>query len=200
MTDCDRIRRPVRARPRPARRDAMDVLIRLLLRLILVPLGAFVATAVCVLIVIVGQWNAFVATVSSQPDQQAHFFAVLFLGPVIALAMAGAALMMLMPGAIGVVIAEAFAIRSFLFHVGNGVLSMWIGRQIVAGANDPFFSDPALTIAAGAGAGLAYWLIAGWTAGLRPVFRAPIPVGAPVAPAPASANPALPPPATKPEL
>jgi hypothetical protein len=178
----------------------MDVLIRLLLRLILVPLGAFVATAVCVLIVIVGQWNAFVATVSSQPDQQAHFFAVLFLGPVIALAMAGAALMMLMPGAIGVVIAEAFAIRSFLFHVGNGVLSMWIGRQIVAGANDPFFSDPALTIAAGAGAGLAYWLIAGWTAGLRPVFRAPIPVGAPVAPAPASANPALPSPATKPEL
>jgi len=175
----------------------MDVLIRLLLRLILVPLGAFVATAVCVLIVIVGQWNAFVAAVSSQPDQQAHFFAVLFLGPVIALAMVGAALMMLMPGAIGVVIAEAFAIRSFLFHVGNGVLSMWVGRQMAAGANDPFFSDPKLTIAAGAGAGLVYWLIAGWTAGLRPVFRESTRFGPPVPPVP-EAPAVLPPPAAKP--
>src|SRR5687767_767709 len=104
----------------------MGTLVRLLLRFILVPLGAVVATAVCVLIVIVGQWNAFVAAVSSQPDQQLHFLAVLFLGPVIVLALAGAALTMLMPGAIGVVIAEAFAIRSILFHVGNGVLSMWV--------------------------------------------------------------------------
>jgi len=181
----------------------MGTLGLLLLRLILVPLGAFVATVVCVLIVIVGQWNAFVAAVSSQPDQHVHFFTVLFLGPLIALAMVGAALTMLMPGAIGVVIAEAFAIRSFLFHVGNGVLSMWVGRQMAAGGNDPFFSDPKLTIAAGAGAGLTYWLIAGWTAGLRPVFRAPTLSSAPAAPAPAPDGPAapvLPPPAAKPEL
>jgi hypothetical protein len=104
-----------------------------------------------------------------------------------------------------VVIAEAFAIRSFLFHVGNGVLSVWVGRQMVAGANDPFFSDPTLTIAAGAGAGLAYWLIAGWTAGLRPVFREPARSSVPATPAAPATVPEVPPspalpPAAKPEV
>jgi hypothetical protein len=178
---------------------------RLLLRVILVPLGIMVATLVCVLIVIVGEWNAFVAAVSSHSDPNAQFFAVLFLGPFVALAMVGAALMMLMPGAIGVVIAEAFAIRSFFFHVGNGVLSMWVGRQLVTGADDLFFADPKLTLVAGIGAGVTYWLIAGWTSGLRPLGRAPAPSGPSVAAAPAApmpvaespASPALPPPAAK---
>ena len=39
---------------------------------------------------------------------------------------------MWLPGAIGILISEAFAIRSWIFHALNGAVSAWIGWQMFA--------------------------------------------------------------------
>jgi hypothetical protein len=78
-----------------------------------------------------------------------------------------------MPAAVGVLIAEAFAIRSWMFHALNGGLSAWIGWSIMQDAQDRyrFLTEPKVMVAAGLAGGLAYWLVAGWTAGFwKPVF------------------------------
>ena len=76
------------------------------------------------------------------------------------------------PALAGVFIAETFAIRSWMFHVGNGALSALLGWTLTRDLRDQhhFFSNPTILVAAGIAAGFAYWLIAGWTAGFwKPV-------------------------------
>jgi len=153
---------------------------RLLLRFLVVPFGAIVAILVCVLVVIVGEWHAFLATVTANPQaQEGYFFALVLFGPWIALTLSGAALMMLTPGAVGVLIAEAFAIRAWWFHIANGIVSAWVGWTLLVdkpGEQYKLFTDPKIVITAGLGAGLAYWLIAGWSAGFsKPVFTRELP-------------------------
>src|SRR5262249_60843988 len=69
--------------------------------------------------------------------------------------------------AIGVLISEAFAIRSWMFHAANGVLSvstsMTLTRDFIG--DDQLRVEPMIVVAAGLAAGLAYWITAGWTAG-----------------------------------
>jgi hypothetical protein len=66
-----------------------------------------------------------------------------------------------------VFIAETFAIRSWMFHVGNGALSASLGWTLTRDLRDEhhFLGNPTILVAAGIAAGFAYWLIAGWTAG-----------------------------------
>jgi hypothetical protein len=74
-----------------------------------------------------------------------------------------------------VLIAEAFAIRSWIYHAVNGGLSAWIGWSLMRDtqAQYRFLTEPRILVAAGLAGGLAYWLVAGWTAGFwKPVFRA----------------------------
>lgn len=147
---------------------------RLLLRILVVPLGAFVAIMVAVLVVIVGEWHAFLAAVTANPGAQENYFIALVLfGPWIAMVLSVSALIMLTPGAIGILIAEAFAIRAGWFHIGNGIVSAWVGWSLVDKPGEEFryFTDSKIVLAAGFGAGIAYWLIAGWSAGFyKPVF------------------------------
>ena len=80
---------------------------------------------------------------------------------------------MLAPAALGVLIAEAFAIRSWMFHVANGGLSAWIGWIAMEDVRKPYevFDQPLIVVGAGIAAGFAYWAIAGWSAGFwKPVF------------------------------
>ena len=82
--------------------------------------------------------------------------------------------MMWLPVAIGVLISETFAIRSWLFHAGNGAVSAWIGWSLFGYIDDSRIplNKPFPVIAAGLAGGLAYWAIAGWSAGFwKPVFR-----------------------------
>jgi hypothetical protein len=152
----------------------MDVVIRLLLRFVLVPLGAALATAVAAVFVVVAHWNAIAAAMSADPAAQYFLLAVLFAGPALAILLSIWAVFMFVPAAIGVLVAEAFAIRSWVFHAVNGGLSAAIAwamtRDIEEGYR--FLTEPMALIAAGLAAGLAYWLVAGWTAGFWKPIRA----------------------------
>jgi hypothetical protein len=152
----------------------MDVVIRLLLRFILVPLGSALALAAAAAVIVIAHRNALVAVLDADPQaQQDYFIAVLFGGPLLALLLSIWAFYVLVPAAIGVLISEAFAIRSWIFHAANGGLSAWLGWALTQDIRDEyrFLTEPGMLVAAGLLAGLAYWLVSGCTAGFWKPLR-----------------------------
>jgi hypothetical protein len=147
----------------------MDSLARLLLRVVLVPLGYFVAVIIGTLVIVFGSWKLGVA--ASDPDHQPFaVFGFVFAAPVLLVMLLS---MMWLPAAIGVLISETFAIRSWMFHAGNGAASAWIGWSLFGYIDDSRIplNEPLPVVAAGLAGGLAYWAIAGWSAGFwKPVF------------------------------
>ena len=148
----------------------MDSLGRLLLRFVLVPLGYFVAVVVATLVIVFGSWR--LGQVAAHPDMQAFaIFGFVFAAPVLLVMLLS---LMWLPAAIGILISETFAIRSFLFHAGNGAVSALIGWNLFGYIDETGIplNEPLAVIAAGLAGGLAYWAIAGWNAGFwKPVFR-----------------------------
>jgi len=155
----------------------MDSLGRLLLRVVLVPLGYFVAVIIGTLVIVFGSWKLGVA--ASDPDQQPFaIFGFVFAAPVLLVMLLS---MMWLPAAIGILISETFAIRSWMFHAGNGAVSAWMGWSLFGYIDDSRIplNEPLPVVAAGLAGGLAYWAIAGWSAGFwKPVFH-PEPVALP---------------------
>ena len=150
----------------------MDNLLRLFLRFLLIPLGYFAAVVVGTLVILFGSWRLGEFAALSDPDLQPFM--------IIGLAVAGPILLtvlvsiMWLPGAIGILIAETFALRSWIFHAANDAVSAWIGWQLLGelDASQIPLNELMLIIAAGLAAGFAYWAIAGWNAGFwKPVFR-----------------------------
>jgi hypothetical protein len=152
----------------------MENVARFLLRLLLVPLGAAAAVTVAMVVMLVAHWNEIVALANADPDAQGDWLlAFIFAGPILAILLSMTLVVTALPAAVGVLIAESFAIRSWMFHALNGGLSAWIGWSIMQDAQDRyrFLTEPKVMVAAGLAGGLAYWLIAGWTAGFwKPVF------------------------------
>ena len=147
------------------------IVLRFLLRFLVVPLGIAVAGAVAAAVVALAQWNRFLAT--SGAANPADDPMVVFYTAAMAL-VAVAAVKTMLPAAIGVLVSEAFAFRSWIFHAANGALAAWIGwtaMEEVRRSADA--TEPALIIvAAGIAGGFAYWAVAGWSAGFwKPVFR-----------------------------
>ena len=155
----------------------MDSLGRLLLRVLLVPLGYFVAVIIGTLVIVFGSWKLGVAV--SDPDHQPFaVFGFVFAAPVLLVMLLS---MMWLPAAIGILISETFAIRSWIFHAGNGAASAWIGWSLFGYIDDSRIplNEPLPVVAAGLAGGLAYWAIAGWSAGFwKPIFH-PEPVALP---------------------
>ena len=151
------------------------IFIRFVVRLLLVPLAASVAICVAMLFVIMAHWNRFVALASNNPaPPDDAVFMFMLLAP--ALVMSAAAMAMLAPAAVGALIAEAFAIRSWIYHVANGGLSAWFGWIALEDVRRPYevFNEPLIVVGAGIAAGFAYWAVAGWSAGFwKPVFDPP---------------------------
>jgi hypothetical protein len=144
------------------------VIARLLLRFILVPLGAAMALAGAAALIVVTQWNAFHAVLDADPRaQEDYFFALVVAGPLLASLMWSWAHYTFVPALAGVFVAEAFAIRSWMFHAGNGAVCALIGWTLTHDLRDQhhFLGNPTILIAAGIAAGFVYWLIAGSTAG-----------------------------------
>jgi hypothetical protein len=141
---------------------------RFLLRLILVPLGGVIAATVALAIIVIAQRHTVLAILAADPrTQQDYVFALMEGGPLLLTLLSTWAYHMFVLAAAGVLIAEAFAIRSWIFHAANGGLSAWLGWTLTEDIGDEYrlLSDPKILLAAGLAAGLAYWLVAGWTAG-----------------------------------
>jgi hypothetical protein len=133
----------------------MDSLGRLLLRLVLVPLGYLVAVVVATLVIVFGSWK--LGEAAAHPDTQLFaMFGFVFAAPVLLVMLLS---LMWLPAAIGILISETFAIRSFLFHAGNGAVSAWIGWNLFGYVDDTRvpLNEPLTVIAAGL-AGRAYLL------------------------------------------
>jgi len=156
----------------------MDNVGRLLLRLLLVPLGAVAAVTVASLVVIFSH-TVELRGMALPPDPERPLL-IFALVPMIAFVGSFAAAFSLAAAAIGALIAETFAIRSWLFHAANGGLAGWIGWSLTQEMRDQYglLVGPKSMVAAGLAGGLAYWLVAGWTAGFwKPVSRNPQPQG-----------------------
>jgi hypothetical protein len=154
---------------------------RFLLRFILVPLGASLAILAAVLFVVVANWNRFAAVIETNRGGEEFVVALFLFGSWVVLIAAMSAAAMLTPAALGALIAEAFAIRSWIFHVANGGISAWAGLSTMVEMRKPsdFFSEPIIVVGAGIVAGFVYWAVAGWSAGFwKPVF-ASLPVAGP---------------------
>src|SRR6188474_2865466 len=100
---------------------------RFLLRFILVPLGAGCAILAAVLFVVVANWNRFSAVVEANRGGEEFVVALFLFGSWVMFVAAISAAAMMTPAALGAMIAEVFAIRSWIFHVANGGISAWIG-------------------------------------------------------------------------
>jgi hypothetical protein len=166
----------------------MDSLGRFILRVLLVPLGASLAIVVAAIVIVVAHWGDFVAMMQSRPDVEGYWMLVILLiGPALAILLAFGVAFTVLPASVGVLISEAFAIRSWIFHIANGGVSAWVGWSLMADLpNDyRFLAEPKVIVAAGLAAGAAYWLIAGWSAGFwKPVFAVAQLPPPPPAPAP----------------
>jgi hypothetical protein len=155
----------------------MESLLRFLLRLLLVPLGGAVAIMVALTVVLIAHWSEIVALAhaGAANDQDDWLLALVFAGPIYALLLSMVMIVAAAPAVIGSLIAEAFAFRSWIYHALNGGLSAAIGWALVqddAQQQYGFLTEPKAMVAAGLAGGLAYWLVAGWTAGFwMPVFR-----------------------------
>jgi hypothetical protein len=154
----------------------LDSFLRLLLRFILVPLGYLAAVTVGAAVLVLGSWKTGSMMLSENPDSAtAGFFAALVAGPVMFVMIAAT---MWLPSSVGILISEAFAIRSWIFHALNGAISAWVGWQMFAPIDQSgtAMNETTFIFGAGLAGGFAYWAVAGWSAGFwRPVFARPVP-------------------------
>ena len=151
------------------------ILGRFLLRLLLVPLGAGIAIWVAVAVVAFAHWSRFAALVAADPGAADNIVIALLVAEP-ALMLLFAASTMLVPASLGMLISEAFAIRSWMFHAANGGLSAWVGwvgwlTLSEFGPHAEFYDQALIVVGAGIAAGCTYWAVAGWSAGFwKPVF------------------------------
>ena len=152
----------------------MASLVRFIMRLLLVPLGAALAITVAALVIVVAHWGDFIELMKARPDVEGYWvLLVVIIGPALALLLAVGVAFTVLPAAVGVLISEAFAIRSWIFHIANGGLSACVGWSTMSALPDEyrFLAEPRIIVAAGLASGVAYWLVAGWSAGFwKPVF------------------------------
>jgi hypothetical protein len=156
----------------------MDLGVRIVLRFVLVPLGYLVAVVAGTLVILFGSWRMGDAVAASNSNSQAvALFGFMFAGPVLLILLLS---VMWLPASIGILMSEGFAIRSWMFHAANGAAAAFIGWNLFGYVDDTKvpINDVLPVLAAGIAGGLAYWAIAGWSAGpQRPVFaRKALPV------------------------
>lgn len=164
----------------------MDNIFRLLLRLLLIPVGVLAAILTGTAVILFGQWR--VGAIADQVLEPEAFIAViqaLFTGTFLITFLV---CVIWLVGLVGVLVSETFAVRSWLFHAANGAVSAFIGARLfpsLSGETAPL-AEPLYLLAAGLAGGLVYWLVAGWSAGFWKPMRAPmlVPRTPPAPPAP----------------
>jgi hypothetical protein len=157
----------------------MDAVLRLIMRIILVPIGYVAAIAAATAVITVAAWRGGdLATAAAGVDEP--FAAMgLFIG--VSVLFTVLLTTMWLPASVGVLLSESFAIRSWMFHAASGAASAWLGWTLFPGVDEMRAEmhlsngQPVVTVvAAGLAGGFVYWAIAGWSAGFwKPVYRAP---------------------------
>ncbi|HEY9212462.1 MAG TPA: hypothetical protein VIQ29_06375 [Ancylobacter sp.] len=151
----------------------MDSLLRLLLRFIVVPLGVAVGMFATMIVVMIGYWRiGDLLSGSTEVDALAMYDML----ATATFLLAAVVLTMWVVAFIGILFAEGFGIRSWIFHTLNGAVSAWVGAQMFTPYPDTLvpFDANLYVVGAGLAGGMAYWLVAGWSAGFwKPVFTAP---------------------------
>jgi len=144
----------------------MAIIGRLLLRLIVVALGAAVAIYFGTVASCIANWGRFAALINLPPDS--HLIVDIVMAAFMAFVLVHVVSIMLGPALIGIAVAETFAIRSWIFHALNGALSSWVGWVTLGRgrAFSEFYDNSMAILATGLVAGFVYWLIAGWNAGI----------------------------------
>jgi hypothetical protein len=149
----------------------MDNIGRLLLRFILIPLGSLVAVLAGTLVILFGSWKIGQAVTTDVDGHPVVLYGFVFAAPVLLVTLLS---VMWLPTAVGILIAETFAIRSWMFHAANGALCayvVWNNFGYVDGSRTAL-TGPLAVIAAGLAGGFTYWAIAGWSSGFwKPLFR-----------------------------
>jgi hypothetical protein len=148
------------------------LLVRLLLRFLLVPLACLFAILTGSWVVLFDVWKIAQGGIDPVPPLRELSASLVAGWMLMSLLLA----LMWLPATIGILISETFAIRSWIFHVGNGALSAWVGWDVSPDLHEaPIrIDEPFTVIGAGLVGGLAYWAVAGRSAGFwRPVFRQP---------------------------
>lgn len=162
----------------------MDDLARLLLRFLLVPAGYLAAVAAGAAVVLFGQWRlGALVQQPMDPDTAFVLFAAVVNASFLVMLLVSTMWLVAAPG---ILFAELFAVRSWMFHVANGAVSAWIGAQlfpVLSGEEAPL-ADPFYIVAAGLAGGLAYWAVAGWSAGFFKPVLGPAPERWPLPPPP----------------
>jgi hypothetical protein len=167
-----------------------DAILRLLMRVLIVPLGYVCGMLATMAVVVIGYWQ--IGNLLAGVDE-IELFSILDAMMTAMMALTAVVTTMWLIASIGILFAECFAVRSWIFHTANGAISAWLGAQLFTpydGTQVPFDGDFYI-IAAGLAGGLAYWLVAGWSAGFWKPVASPRPDALP-APHPAQT---LPPPA-----
>lgn len=158
----------------------MENLIRFLMRFVLVPLGYLAAAIAATGVVLIGWWQSGAAMMGAHPENQvAELVGLVVAGPILFMVMLAS---FLLPALIGILISEALAIRSWVFHALNGIVSTWAGWQVFGNDNGSGMplDQPLVVIAAGIAGGFAYWAVAGFSAGFyKPIFRSNPPASVP---------------------
>jgi hypothetical protein len=111
----------------------MDALPRLLLRFIIVPVGYFAGVLAGTLVILFGSWK--IGRIDSF-DVEARAIAIYgyaFAAPVLLVILLS---VMWLPTAIGILLSEVLALRSWMFHAGNGALSAWIAWSLFGSMDD----------------------------------------------------------------
>lgn len=151
----------------------MDSLLRLLLRFIVVPLGVAVGMFATMIVVMIGYWRIGDLLAGSTDVDALAMYDMLATATFL---LAAVVLTMWVVAFIGILFAEGFGIRSWIYHTLNGAVSAWIGAQMFTPYPDTLvpFDANLYVVGAGLAGGMAYWLVAGWSAGFwKPVFAAP---------------------------
>ena len=152
----------------------MASFIRLLIRFILVPLGYLAAVIAGACVILFGSWKLGTALMSGSSDTFFYgMFGTMIAGPIL---FGTLLITMWLPASIGVLISEAFAIRSWIFHALNGAVSGWVGWQAFAPIDQSgtAMNETTFIFGAGLAGGFAYWAVAGRTAGFwKPIYPPP---------------------------
>jgi hypothetical protein len=148
----------------------MDALPRLLLRFIIVPIGYFSGVLAGTLVILFGSWKIGLIDSFDVEARAIAIYGYAFAAPVLLVILLS---VMWLPTAIGILLSEVLALRSWMFHAANGALSAWIAWSLFGSMDDSRLplNQPLAVIAAGLAGGLAYWAVAGWNAGFwKPLF------------------------------